>query len=62
MFNTRTLMTFASLKAKELDGVTRLCARRVTQRVRRRGACKLFCVNTGGSVIGDRAADHQIQS
>jgi len=25
-------------------------------------ACKLFCVNTGGSVIGDRGAGHQIQS
>ena len=38
MFNTRTSMTFASLKAKELDGVTQFCARRVTQRVRRRVA------------------------
>jgi hypothetical protein len=26
------------------------------------GACKLFCVNTDGSVIGDRGAGHQIQS
>ena len=26
------------------------------------GACKLFCVNTGGVVIGDRVGDHQIQS
>ncbi len=25
-------------------------------------ACKLFCVNTDGSVIGDRGAGHQIQS
>jgi hypothetical protein len=25
-------------------------------------ACKLFCVNAGGVVIGDRVGDHQIQS
>ena len=25
------------------------------------GACKLFCVNADGTLIGDRAADHQIQ-
>ena len=24
-------------------------------------ACKLFCVNADGTLIGDRAADHQIQ-
>jgi hypothetical protein len=24
-------------------------------------ACKLFCVNADGTLIGDRAADYQIQ-
>ena len=34
MFNTRTLMKFASLKAMEIDGDIRLRARSVTRRVR----------------------------